>query len=74
MLPALVLVVAHWGFGLSGLPLSVLVMMAARPVGSNALIFAQRYQALQAQTTAAIVVSTLAFGLSAAAVAGGAVR
>ena len=61
VLPALVLVVAHWGFGLSGLPLSVLVMLAALPVGSNALIFAQRYRTLQAEATAAIVFSTLAF-------------
>jgi malonate transporter and related proteins len=60
-LPALVLVVAHWGFGLAGLPLSVVVMMAALPVGSNALIFAQRYKTLQAEATAAIVFSTLAF-------------
>ncbi len=65
LLPALVLVVARWGFGMQGLPLAVLVMMAAVPVGVNPLIFAQRYQALQAQTSAAIVVSTLAFGLSA---------
>jgi predicted permease len=64
-LPALVLVVAHWGFGLSGLPLSVMVMMAAAPVGSNALIFAQRYHALQTETTAAIVFSTLGFVLAA---------
>jgi predicted permease len=60
-LPAIVLVVAHWGFGLAGLPLSVVVMMAALPVGSNALIFAQRYKTLQAEATAAIVFSTLAF-------------
>jgi len=65
VLPALVLVVAHWGFGLSGLPLSVLVMLAALPVGSNALIFAQRYRTLQAEATAAIVLSTLAFVLTA---------
>ena len=64
-LPALVLVVAHWGFGLAGLPLSVLVMMAALPVGSNALIFAQRYKTMQAEATAAIVFSTLAFVLTA---------
>ena len=32
LLPALVLVVAHWGFGLAGLPLAVVVMMAALPV------------------------------------------
>jgi hypothetical protein len=64
-LPALVLVAAHWGFGLAGLSLSVLVMMAALPVGSNALIFAQRYKTLQAEATAAIVFSTLAFVLTA---------
>jgi malonate transporter len=65
-LPALVLLFAHWGFGLSGLPLSVLVMMAALPVGSNPLIFAQRYGTLQAEATAAIVFSTLVFVITAA--------
>jgi predicted permease len=65
LLPALVLVVAHWGFGLSGLSLSVMVLMAATPVGSNALIFAQRYRCLQTETTAAIVFSTLGFVLTA---------
>ena len=61
LLPALVLVVAHWGFGLGGLTLAVLVMMAALPVGSNALIFSQRYDTLQSEASAAIVFSTLAF-------------
>jgi malonate transporter len=65
LMPALVLLVAHWGFGLSGPALSVVVLMAALPVGSNALIFAQRYRADEAQATAAIVVSTLAFALTA---------
>jgi malonate transporter len=65
LLPALVLLVAHWGFGLVGLPLAVMVMMAAAPVGSNALIFAQRYATLQPEATAAIVFSTLGFVLSA---------
>jgi predicted permease len=65
LVPALVLLVAHWGFGLGGLPLAVMVMAAAAPVGSNALIFAQRYHAQQAEATAAIVFSTLAFMLSA---------
>lgn len=59
--PALVLVCAHWGFGLSGLPLAVIVMMGALPIGSNALIFAQRYRALEAETTAATVLSTVAY-------------
>lgn len=60
-LPALILVVAHGGFGLDGLALQVLVMMAALPVGANALLFAQRYDTLQGESTAAIVLSTLAF-------------
>ena len=61
VLPALVLAVAHWGFQLNGLALAVVVMMAALPIGSNALIFAQRYRTLEAETTAATVFSTLAF-------------
>jgi predicted permease len=65
VLPALVLAVAALGFGLGGLPLAVLVMMAALPVGTNALIFAQRYDTLQAQATTAIVFSTLAFAATA---------
>lgn len=63
-LPGLVLVVAHWGFGLAGVPLGVLVVMAALPVGSNPLVFAQRYDTLQSEATAAIVVSTVAFVVS----------
>ena len=65
LLPALVLGFAHWGLGLTGMPLGVVVMMAALPTGSNALIFAQRYRSLEGQTTAAIVVSTLLFVLTA---------
>jgi malonate transporter len=66
VLPAVVLVVAHWGFGLEGVPLAVLVMMAALPVGSNALLFAQRYGTLEAEATAATVASTVAFVATAA--------
>ncbi|HUG22454.1 AEC family transporter [Piscinibacter sp.] len=65
VLPAVVLLVGHWGMGLDGLPLAVIVMAAALPVGSNALIFAQRYAALEAEVTAAIVFSTFAFVLTA---------
>ena len=59
--PALVLVAAHWGAGLSGTPLAVVVLAAALPVGSNALLFAQRYRSGEGEATAGIVVSTLAF-------------
>ncbi|MBN8492431.1 MAG: AEC family transporter [Burkholderiales bacterium] len=65
LLLAVVLVAARWGFGLRGLPLSVAVMLAALPVGSNALIFAQRYKTLQPEATAGIVLSTVGFMLSA---------
>ncbi len=64
-LPALVLAVAWGGFGLAGMPLAVVVMMAALPLGTNALIFAQRYDTLQAEATTAIVFSTLAFAATA---------
>lgn len=61
VLPTVVLVVSHWGLGLNGLPLAVVVMVAALPVGTNALIFAQRYNGSQAEVTAAMVFSTVAF-------------
>lgn len=63
--PILVLAFARGVLGLGGVPLAIVVMMAALPVGSNALIFAQRYQTLQAETSTAIVVSTLAFVVTA---------
>jgi predicted permease len=63
--PLAVLAFARFGLGLTGVPLAIVVMMAAVPVGSNALIFAQRYQTLPAETSTAIVASTLAFVASA---------
>ncbi len=64
-LPALVLVIAHWGFGLSGMGLSVIVMMAGLPPGSNAMMFAQRYRTLEGEASGAVVVGTLLFALTA---------
>jgi predicted permease len=63
--PLVVLVFARFVLGLGGVPLAIVVMMAAVPVGSNALIFSQRYETLQAETSTAIVVSTLAFVVTA---------
>jgi malonate transporter and related proteins len=60
VLPAVVLATAYTA-GLRGTPLSVVVLCAALPIGSNALLFAQRYAALEAETTAGLVASTLAF-------------
>jgi predicted permease len=65
VLPGLVLAMGRWGFGLQGLPLAVVVMAAALPVGSNALIFSQRYATLEGEATAAIVLSTFAFAFTA---------
>ncbi|HRP29210.1 MAG TPA: AEC family transporter [Burkholderiaceae bacterium] len=65
LLPALVLVAGHWVAGLDGMPLAVIVLCAALPVGSNALLFAQRYETLEHEATAAIVISTFAFVVSA---------
>jgi predicted permease len=64
VLPALVLAAAY-AAGLRGTPLSVTVLCAALPIGSNPLLFAQRYGALEAETTAALVASTLAFVVTA---------
>ena len=61
LMPAVVLLVAHQLFGLRGLPLSVLVMMAALPAGTNAVIFAGRYQTLLAEVSVAVVMATFAF-------------
>ena len=65
LMPAVVLAAAYWGFGLRGLPLNVVVMMAALPTGANALIFAQRYEVMQSEATAVIVFSTVAYAASA---------
>jgi hypothetical protein len=61
LIPAVVFGIAHWGLGLKGLPLAVIVMLAALPTGSNALIFAQRYRTLEAEVTAATVLSTVLY-------------
>lgn len=65
VLPALVLLVGHTVAGLRGTPLAVIVVCAALPVGSNALLFAQRYATLEAEATAGIVLSTFGFVLTA---------
>jgi malonate transporter and related proteins len=65
--PALVWGVAAGVFGLNGLPLQVVVVLAALPSGTNALMFAQRYRAQEAETTAVNVISTLAFAATAPA-------
>ncbi len=65
VMPAVVLLVAHQVFGLRGMPLAVLVMMAALPAGTNAVIFAGRYRTLLAEVSVAVVMATFAFVVTA---------
>jgi predicted permease len=51
--------ISAWAFGISGLPLTVMVVAAALPIGANLLLFAQRYEVAQEATTASMGVSTV---------------
>jgi malonate transporter len=56
--PALVAALG-WALGLAGLPLVVMVVAAAMPMGANVFIFAQRYETAEDLGTAAVAVSTV---------------
>jgi len=58
LLPLLVGLSA-WVMGISGVPLSVMVVAAALPMGANVFLFAQRYEVAQELTTAAMGLSTV---------------
>ncbi|MCU0957383.1 MAG: AEC family transporter [Hydrogenophaga sp.] len=58
VLPVLVGLSA-WAFGIDGLQLTVMVVAAALPIGANVYLFAQRYQVVQALTTASMGLSTV---------------
>lgn len=47
-----------WVFGLHGLPLAVMVVTAALPIGANVFLFSQRYGVAQDLVTAGVAVST----------------
>jgi predicted permease len=62
LLPALVAALG-WAMGLSGLPLTVMVVAASLPVGANVFMFSQRYGVAQDLVAASMAVSTaLALG------------
>lgn len=48
-----------WLWGITGLPLTVMVVAAALPMGANVFLFAQRYDVAQGLTTAAMGLSTV---------------
>lgn len=45
--------------GVTGLPMTVMVLAAALPIGANVFLFSQRYKVAEELTTASVVVSTL---------------
>ncbi|TXI91418.1 MAG: AEC family transporter [Burkholderiaceae bacterium] len=64
-MPLCVYLTARYGLRLEGVQLAVVTLGAALPCGSNTLMFAQRYQTLEAETSAAIVMSTVGFAIMA---------
>lgn len=60
-LPALMAALG-WLFGLSGVPLAVMIVAASLPIGANVFMFSQRYEVAQELITASVAVST-ALGL-----------
>ncbi len=59
--PAL-MALAGWALGLSGVPLAVMIVAAALPIGANVFLFSQRYEVAQELVSASVAVST-ALGL-----------
>lgn len=58
-LPALVASFGLW-WGLAGMPLIVMVVTAALPMGTNVFMFAQRYDVAEELVTASLTVSSVA--------------
>jgi malonate transporter and related proteins len=56
--PVLV-VLAGWMLGLSGVPLAVMVVVASLPIGANVFLFSQRYGVAQELITASVGLSTV---------------
>lgn len=59
VLHPLLMAAAGWALGLSGLPLKVMVVAAALPIGANVFLFSQRYHKEEDLVTAAVAVSTV---------------
>lgn len=59
VLHPLLMAAAGWALGLRGLPLAVMVVAAALPVGANVFLFSQRYRQAEELVTASVAVSTV---------------
>jgi malonate transporter and related proteins len=56
--PLLVFVLCRL-LGVDGLPMTVMVLAAALPIGANVFLFSQRYRVAEDLTTASVAVSTV---------------
>ena len=71
LLHPLLVALAGWLLGLSGVPLAVMVVVASLPIGANVFLFSQRYQVAEDLITASVGLSTiLALGTVALVLAG----
>ena len=59
LLVPLLVGVSAWAMGITGLPLTVMVVAAGLPIGANVFLFSQRYGVAQDLVTASVGVSTL---------------
>jgi malonate transporter and related proteins len=59
LLHPVLVVLAGWALGLSGVPLAVMVVVASLPIGANVFLFSQRYQVAQELITASVGLSTV---------------
>jgi malonate transporter and related proteins len=58
VLPATVAALG-WAAGVTGLPLTVMIVTACLPIGANVFMFSQRYEVAEDLVTAAVAVSTV---------------
>ena len=58
VLPAIVAALG-WVAGLTGLPLTVMIVAASLPIGANVFMFSQRYEVAEELVTAGVAVSTV---------------
>lgn len=59
LLHPLLVAIIGWALGVRGLPLTVMVVAAALPIGANVFLFSQRYRSAEDLVTASVAVSTL---------------
>ncbi len=58
VMPAIVAAIG-WAAGLTGLPLTVMIVAASLPIGANVFMFSQRYEVAEELVTAGVAVSTV---------------